>query len=127
MIGSARRVYCNKGGNMDSQTVAIIGGIMGAAIGIGGGLFGTYKSIKNTETPRERQFIIRLAAGLWLVLCVWMGVPLVLVLMKVLPLEIFWGVLLPFYILLGPFIRWGNQKQAAIRAADLQDPPQPRE
>lgn len=111
---------------MDSQTVAIIGGITGTAIGIGGGLLGTYMSIKNTQTPRERQFIIRLAVGFWLILSVWMGVPLVLVLAKVLPLEIFWVIVLPFYVMLGPFIRWGNQRQAAIRAADLYDTHQTR-
>lgn len=110
---------------MDSQTVAIIGGITGAVIGIGGGVFGTYMSIKNTQTPRERQFIIRLAAGFWLILCVWVGVPLLLVLANVLPLELFWVILLPFYVLLGPFIQWGNRRLAAIRAADLHDPPSP--
>ena len=104
---------------MDAQTFGLIGGIAGAVIGLGGGLLGTYMSIKNTQTGRERQFVIRLAVGFWLILGVWMGVPLALVLMDVLPLYMFWVIMLPFYIALGPFIRWANQRQNAIRAADV--------
>jgi hypothetical protein len=50
-----------------------------------------------------------------------MGGALVLVLVDVLPLPFFWVLMLPFYIALGPFIRWGNHRQNAIRAADLQE------
>lgn len=106
---------------MDGQTVGIIGGIAGAVIGLGGGLFGTYMAIKNTQTPRERQFMIRMAAGFWLVMVLWMGLPLALILAKVLPVWSFWVILAPFYIGLGPFIRWGNRRQNAIRAADSRD------
>jgi Ca2+/Na+ antiporter len=112
---------------MDAQTLGIIGGIMGAVIGLGGGLLGAYMAIKNTQTPRERRFVIRVAVGFWLVVGVWMGGALVLVLADVLPLEMFWVLMLPFYIALGPFIQWGNRRQNAIRAADLHGESQPRE
>lgn len=40
---------------------ANIGGIIGSVLGILGGLVGTYFSIRNTNSPRERRFVIRAA------------------------------------------------------------------
>lgn len=102
---------------MDPQTIGLIGGIAGAVIGLGGGILGTYMSIKHTHTPRERRFVIRLVVGFWLILGGWIGLPLLLVLADVLPLAFFWVLMLPYFFLLGPFIQWANRRQAAIRAA----------
>ena len=40
------------------MNAGVIGGILGAVIGIGGGIIGTWCSIRNTRGPRERTFII---------------------------------------------------------------------
>jgi len=37
----------------------LVGGIVGGAIGVIGGLLGTYFSIKNTNGPREQAFVIK--------------------------------------------------------------------
>ena len=57
----------------------LAGGIIGGAFGILGGVIGTFFSLKNTQSPRERQFMIRVAVGTWL------GVTLFLVLLLLLP------------------------------------------
>ena len=44
----------------------LIGGIAGAAIGLAGGVVGTCCSIRNTGGPRERAFVIRASAVLWI-------------------------------------------------------------
>jgi uncharacterized membrane protein YfcA len=47
---------------------ANIGGIIGSALGILGGVIGTYFSIRSTNSPRERRFVIRAAILVWLAL-----------------------------------------------------------
>lgn len=47
---------------------ASIGGIIGSVFGILGGAVGTYFSIRNTNSPRERRFVVRVAIFAWLVL-----------------------------------------------------------
>ena len=42
-----------------------IGGIAGVAIGLIGGIIGTYFSIKNTSGPRERAFVIKACVVVW--------------------------------------------------------------
>ncbi len=44
---------------MDSLTVGLIGGTAGAVVG-------TYRSLKNTNGPRERAFMIRWSVAFWL-------------------------------------------------------------
>ena len=51
---------------MDGRTAGLAGGIAGAVIGLMGGVIGTYFSIKNTEGPRERAFMIRLSILGWI-------------------------------------------------------------
>lgn len=43
----------------------MIAGIIGCAIGVASGTVGTYFSIKNTNGPRERAFLIKLSAIGW--------------------------------------------------------------
>ena len=45
-----------------------IGGIIGSVLGILGGVVGTYFSIRNTNGPRERRFVIRAAIVVWFAL-----------------------------------------------------------
>lgn len=51
---------------MDPRMLNQIGGVGGSLLGILGGVIGTYASIKNTSSPRERAFIVRTAALCWL-------------------------------------------------------------
>lgn len=94
-----------------------IGGIAGGLIGIAGGIFGTRCSIKNTNGPRERAFIIRAAA------CYWIGGLLFLGLLFALPMAYRGLLWIPYSILLPAGIVFGNRKQQAIRQAEAQNAP----
>ena len=45
----------------------VIGGIIGGIIDVAGGIIGTYFSIKNTNGPRERAFMIKVSTVFWIV------------------------------------------------------------
>jgi len=86
----------------------IIGAILGSAIGILGGVIGTYFSIKNTKGPRERAFIIKAS-----VIC-WIFILAFLVCMYLLP-GIYKASLMLVYIMVLPagILLW-NKKQKQI-------------
>jgi hypothetical protein len=86
----------------------IIGGIAGALIGVAGGLIGTYFSIKNTNSPRERAFVIRSAVACWV------GVSFLIAAVLIWPQERRW-IFVAYFILLPLAIRYWNRKQMAIR------------
>lgn len=94
------------------MNTGMIGGILGASLGIAGGLIGTYFSIKNTKGPLERAFMIKASA------IVWIGITLFLVLVLVIPssyrlwLWIVYGILLPLCIIKL------NKKVAEIREVE---------
>jgi hypothetical protein len=48
---------------MDSATLGLIGGIAGACVGAMGGALGIYFSLKNTNGPKERAFVVRAVLG----------------------------------------------------------------
>jgi Ca2+/Na+ antiporter len=52
--------------NMNQDTLVFIGAFGGAAVGVLGGVIGTWFSIKNTGGPRERAFAIRASVMFWL-------------------------------------------------------------
>ena len=53
---------------MDWITVSgWIGPIVGGGLGLLGGLVGTYFSVKNTNGPRERRFVIKASIVCWIV------------------------------------------------------------
>lgn len=99
---------------MDGATAGLIGGIVGSVIGVAGGLFGTYMSIRNTKTTAERQFMVRQAVTMWLVLIAVGGV-VALAAAGVTPEWTRWAALMVFFIALGPWIRWINHQQAKFR------------
>ena len=48
------------------MNTALIGGVVGGAIGILGGIVGTYFSIKNTTGIKERAFMIKCCIACWI-------------------------------------------------------------
>ena len=94
-----------------------VGGALGCIIGLAGGIFGTYCSIKNTNGPRERAFMIRAS-----VVC-WIGVILFLGLMFALPNPYRHLLWIPYAILLPLGIIFGNRTQQRIRKEEAQSQP----
>jgi hypothetical protein len=93
--------------------VGLVGGIAGGVLGVMGGVVGTYFSIKNTNGPKERAFVIRAA-----VLC-WVGVSAFLACLLLLPFywrSLLWVVYLPCLFWFG---RWANDRQAGARVEDM--------
>src|SRR5262245_48340981 len=86
-----------------------IGGIVGGAIGLLGGVIGTYFSVKNTLGPRERAFVIKASA-----IC-WVFVTAFLVAMFLLPSPQRFLLWVPYAVLLPIGIRVWNKKQMRIR------------
>ncbi|MCP4610088.1 MAG: hypothetical protein GY845_15375 [Planctomycetes bacterium] len=91
----------------------MIGGIIGSVVGLIGGIIGTYFSIKNTNGPKERGFMIKV--------CIigWIGITIFLVLMLLLPNPYRFYLWIPYGILLPIVIIQGNKIQARIRQEEL--------
>lgn len=92
----------------------LIGGILGSVIGIAGGLFGTYCSIKHTNGPRERAFMIKGAVVCWVTMLVFLALQLVL------PDPSRWLMWIPYAILLPLGIIYANRTQQRIRKEEAQ-------
>ena len=76
-----------------------IGGILGAILGVGGGLVGTYFSIKNTNGPLERAFMIKASVVAWIAVSVFLILLLVIPSPHQLWLWVPYGILLPLGII----------------------------
>lgn len=100
---------------MTGSTGGIVGGVLGTAIGIAGGIVRTYFSIKNTVTPAERAFMVRVAIAMWSAVVVLIALG-ALAIARVMPQWPCWVGFSLFMCLLGPAIVWGNKKQAKLRA-----------
>jgi len=100
---------------MEPQTIGLIGGIAGTAIGIAGAVVGVRGSLRNTQTPPERRFMVRSSVLLVAVMALLIGVPLLLSLMGVLPRWAYWTAFALFFVLLGPAIARINRRQAELR------------
>lgn len=92
----------------------LIGGIAGGVIGLAGGLIGTYFSIKNTNSPVERRFMIHASVVIWI------GGLLFLGLLIGLPSPYRWLLWIPWGILLPAGILYGNRRQQQIRREESQ-------
>jgi len=94
---------------MDQQTLILVGAFGGAAMGVVGGLVGTYFSIRNTNGPRERGFVVRVAVLSWLAITAFLAA--------------LWSIPKPYDLLLWlpymaalPFaVRAWNRRQEQIR------------
>jgi len=111
---------------MDGATAGLIGGGAGAALGLAGGIIGTWVSIRATRTAAERRFVVRVSLGLWAALVILMGLPLALVLLGVMPVWLTWVPMTVAFVALGPFIRWANARQAGLRGEGAPPSGEPR-
>ncbi len=93
---------------MDSSMIGWFGGVLGFL----GGAIGTYFSIKNTNGPREKSFMVKCAVVGWIAIIIF------LVLMSVLPNPYKYLLWIPYGILLPIGIRYGNRKQQGIRESE---------
>ena len=94
---------------MRSETIGMLGGIVGSAVGLLGGIVGTYFSIKNTHGPRERAFAIQASVLAWIYLALFIGALLLLP-----PSQRLWP-WLSYVVVLPLGIRAWNRKQSRIR------------
>jgi Ca2+/Na+ antiporter len=91
-----------------------IGGIAGSVIGLIGGIIGTYFSIKNTNGPRERAFMVKAGIVCWIAILLFFG------LMLALPSPYRYFLWIPYAILLSLGIVFGNRTQRRIRNEESQ-------
>jgi len=106
-----------------AASIGVAGAILGPIIGVLGGWFGTKVSIENAQSPRERQFVVKMAKITWTLaglLCLavfafvlfsdrwWKTHP-------VLVTTAFIGAGFAYTAALGGLIFWGNRTQQRIR------------
>jgi len=94
------------------QWIGLVGGLLGASIGVAGGIWGTWNSIRTTRGPLERAFVKRASAWGWIL------VTLFLACLFLIPKP--WGWLI--WLVYGPLMAWGiramNAGQARVRSLD---------
>jgi RNA polymerase sigma factor (sigma-70 family) len=100
------------------------GAVLGPLVGLLGGLLGTWASIHNTHSPRERRFMIRTSIVMWLLLAALMGV-LTLALVGMVPRWAFWACFAVFFALLPLLITLTNVRQRQIQMEEGTYPPPP--
>jgi len=91
------------------------GAILGPILGLLGGVLGAWCSIKNTNSPRERRFMIQMTIFFCIYMTVLMGLPLTLALAGVIAMRSYWMCAILFFVSLGPLILWGNARQRRIQ------------
>ncbi|MDD2237922.1 MAG: hypothetical protein PHG65_12020 [Kiritimatiellae bacterium] len=92
-----------------------IGGIAGGVLGLAGGIIGTYFSVKNTNGPLERSFMIKSAVVCWIAVLIFLG------LLVGLPNPYRYFAWIPYSILLPLGIMYGNRRQQAIKQQESQN------
>ncbi len=97
------------------MTSGMIGGLIGGIGGVAGGIIGTYFSIRNTYSPRERRFVIKASVVSWI------GITIFLLLLFLIPQPYHWVLWVPYGILLPLMIVKGNKAQQRIRQEEASD------
>lgn len=92
----------------------LIGGLAGCAIGITGGLIGTFAAIRNTSGPRERAFTIKASIIGWTAGTIFLALLLLIPSPWRFLLWIPYGIFLPIGI-----ITW-NRTQQRIRMEEVE-------
>ncbi len=90
----------------------VLGGIMGGIFGVMGGAIGTYFSIKNTNGPLERAFMIKASV------ITWIAVIIFLIVLLTIPVPYNYLAWIPYGILLPIGIYKINKTQAELRERD---------
>jgi hypothetical protein len=92
----------------------LLGGIMGGIFGVMGGAIGTYFSIKNTNGPLERAFMIKASV------IAWIAVTIFLIALLAIPMPYNYLAWIPYGILLPVGIYKINKTQAELRDRESQ-------
>jgi len=93
----------------------LIGGVAGGVVGLASGIIGTYFSIKNTNGPKERAFMVKASVVCWIAVTLFLG------LMFILPNPYRHFLWIPYAILLPLGIVFGNRTQRRIRKEESQN------
>ncbi|MFH0908316.1 MAG: hypothetical protein V1929_06105 [bacterium] len=88
------------------------GGIIGTIGGIAGGVIGSYFSIKNTNGPAEKRFMIHCAVGFSIFVISF------LIILFLTPMKYWWIAWIPYVPILWILISKLNAKQEQIRKAE---------
>jgi hypothetical protein len=94
---------------------SLSGAVLGPILGLLGGILGVWCGIRNTNSPRERRFIIWMLVLVYLLLFVLVGLPLTLTLAGLIPAWAYWSCLGAFFVILVPLIFWSNAHQQRIQ------------
>lgn len=111
--GAQQRGYS---AGMNTESAVPIGwvlGLGGAAIGIAGGLFGTYASIRATQSARERVFVVRASLAFWAAMTAFATVLLIL------PVPYRHFLWIPYVLGLPVAITLWNRAQSRIREEEI--------
>ena len=97
------------------MNVVLIGVVAGGVIGLVGGIIGTYFGIKNTNSPRERAFMVKASVVSWIVVILFLGA------MFALPNPYRYFLWIPYAIILPLGIVFSNRTQQKIRKEESQN------
>ncbi|MHC4456428.1 MAG: RNA polymerase sigma factor [Planctomycetota bacterium] len=103
----------------------LFGAVLGPILGLLGGLFGSWMSIKHTKSTRERWFMIKFALLVWCeVTLSFLAIVLFMILMLkgLVAKKVYWwvfgSVMTAHFIFLVPAIIWANRRQQQIQKED---------
>lgn len=97
------------------EIAGLVGGIVGCIGGFAGGMFGTYCSIKNTNGPREKSFMVKASIVCWAAILFFLAV------LFTLPTPCRWLVWIPYPLLMFIGIKYLNGNQQRIRQEESQN------
>ncbi len=84
----------------------------GVLLALGGGLFGTFMSIKKTESEREKRFVIKSGLLFWAVSIVFISVLMFVASPYKYLIWVPWGIFFPLWLM------FSNKKQARIKSEE---------
>lgn len=99
---------------LTGSSIGLIAGFLGCLLGFVGGAIGTWFSIKNTNGPLERAFMIKAAISTWISILIF------LCLLIFLPIPYNFMMWVPYGILLPIVIRYMNQRQTQIKRMEAE-------
>ena len=97
---------------MGSESITLIGMVIGCFVAIAAGVIGTYFCIKNAKGAAQRKFSIKFIALAWVL------ISLYLVLAFTVPVEYKPYIQIVYVFLLFVVIFWGNKQLRAIHSSE---------